>query len=187
MNEAAAIVLPRVAHVKLTEDQIVLFWSKVWIAEDDECWEWLAARDRDGYGVWGTTRHGQFRSHAMSYAISGGSFDAGPIVRHFVCRNPGCVNPMHLKAGTCQDNSDDMKIHGTVLSGDRIFLKRHPELVQGERNPKAKLTAQDVVEIRRRYAAGGVMQKELAAEFGVQTQTIYCIIHRKKNGWRHIP
>jgi hypothetical protein len=54
----------------------------------------------------------------------------------------------------------------------------------GERNPSAKLTADDVREIRRRYDAGGVAQRVLAKEFGVARRTISWVVTRSK--WAHI-
>lgn len=55
---------------------------------------------------------------------------------------------------------------------------------KGEENPTSKLTAEQVREIRRRYEAGGVFQRELAAEFGVTVPHINVIIHRKR--WKHL-
>jgi len=49
----------------------------------------------------------------------------------------------------------------------------------GESNGAAKLTAQAVSEIRRRYAGGGASQRLLAKEFGVHRNTIFAIVHKK--------
>jgi DNA-binding transcriptional regulator LsrR (DeoR family) len=43
-----------------------------------------------------------------------------------------------------------------------------------------KLTAQDVVRIRDRYSKGGILQKELAEEFGVSHQLVSAIVNRSK-------
>lgn len=188
MNEAISIVLPRIGLVKLTENQFINFWKKVWIAGDTECWEWLGARDWDGYGRWHPdSKTSPFMAHALSYAMSGGSFDDGTIVRHFVCRNAGCVNPKHLRAGTYQDNSNDMKRDGTQCKGDRHHFRRNPERVQGENHPRSKLTASDVVEIRRLFETEGSTRKELSARFGVTPAHIGDIVMRVKGGWSHIP
>jgi hypothetical protein len=62
----------------------------------------------------------------------------------------------NLRWDTHASNIADMRRHGTDPSG--------------ERHGMAKLTEQDVREIRRRYETGAVSQASLALEFGV-TQT----------------
>jgi hypothetical protein len=52
----------------------------------------------------------------------------------------------------------------------------------GERNHMAKLTAAQVVEIRRRYTEGGVTQSALGTEFGVTHNQIQNII--KGRTWK---
>jgi hypothetical protein len=53
----------------------------------------------------------------------------------------------------------------------------------GERHGNAVLTANQVVEIRRRRSAGE-KGRDLAREFGV-TPTLICLIHRRK-AWTHV-
>ena len=64
----------------------------------------------------------------------------------------------NLKWGTWRENYDDRKRHGT----DQF----------GEKNTQAVLVESQVVEIRVRYAAGGVRQVDLAKEFGVSKRAI---------------
>lgn len=54
----------------------------------------------------------------------------------------------------------------------------------GERHPTAKLTEQQVREIRRLFASNNHTQKELAAMFGVSAVNVYQIVSRRS--WRHI-
>ena len=54
---------------------------------------------------------------------------------------------------------------------------------QGERNPQAKLTAEQVREIRRRDASGED-RREMAKEFGINERYLYCIVTRR--AWRHV-
>ena len=54
-----------------------------------------------------------------------------------------------------------------------------------DRNPATKLTAAQVVDLRQRYAAGGVRQIDLAAEFGLRQCTVSAIVRREI--WRHLP
>lgn len=51
-------------------------------------------------------------------------------------------------------------------------------------NLSIKLTEDDVREIRRRYAEGGVLQRELAREFEVSKQLISKIVNRQV--WVHV-
>lgn len=64
------------------------------------------------------------------------------------------------------------------------FLGRSRNSMPGEKNHKAKLTAADVAEIRRRYSAGQTTHKELAAAFSVAETTIAFITQRRT--WKHI-
>jgi hypothetical protein len=49
--------------------------------------------------------------------------------------------------------------------------------------PKSK-TGEKVLEIRSRYSAGGVFQKQLAKEFGISSSMVRFIVRRKN--WKHI-
>ncbi len=50
--------------------------------------------------------------------------------------------------------------------------------------PTAKLSTIQVIEIRERYAIGKVMQKDLAAEYGISRAQMHNILNRKQ--WTHI-
>lgn len=75
------------------------FWSKVDKQGPDECWQWLAAKQRNGYGVIGLGGHDgrMVRTHRVSYELAHGPIPEGLIIDH-LCRNRGCVNPAHLEA-----------------------------------------------------------------------------------------
>jgi hypothetical protein len=88
------------------------------------------------------------------------------------------------------------------LSGDKHFSRLHPELVArgdksgwrtkpesyqnilGEKNYHAKLTEQDVREIRELYAEGYDTMKEIGAYYSVDAATVCDIVNRKK--WKHV-
>jgi len=78
--------------------------------------------------------------------------------------------PENLRWGTPTENQRDRRRDGTMLLGDR--------------HPTAKLTEAAVRELRARYAAGGVVHRELAAEYGVAEPTIAKVIARRS--WRHV-
>lgn len=60
----------------------------------------------------------------------------------------------------------------------------HSRAVRGELNPGTSLTDQNVRDIRRRYAAGGISQHQLATEYGCTQSTISLIVLRRS--WQHV-
>lgn len=55
---------------------------------------------------------------------------------------------------------------------------------RGEHHKLAKLTADDVREMRRRYAPGKITMQALADEYGVSLGRVHEII--KRGGWPHV-
>jgi hypothetical protein len=166
------------------------------------CWIWLGAIDPAfGYGKFGMGGRGYspWNTHRAAWFLTFGEIPAGMNVLH-KCDNPPCVNPAHLFLGTFQDNTRDMFAKGRGAVGDRHparsrgdYLPRgdeHPARLRGDYLPRgeahvnAKLTADDVREIRRRYAEGGVAYKQLAEAFAVTASVIGLIVRRKS--WRHV-
>jgi DNA-binding MarR family transcriptional regulator len=84
------------------------------------------------------------------------------------------VNPAHIFAGTHQDNMDDMDAKG----------RRRTVSVPAEDHYAAKLTNDQVREIRALYEAGNVTQTALSHRFGVTQSTIHLIVRNKK--WRSV-
>lgn len=69
-------------------------------------------------------------------------------------------------------------------SGDDSPMRRRPELrLVGERNPRAKLRATDVLVIRQRVA-GGETRRAVAADYGVTDVMVSNIVNRK--AWTHV-
>lgn len=67
------------------------------------------------------------------------------------------------------------------IRGDNHWMRRHPERIvpiTGEAHPQSKITADDVREIRRRYADGGVTLAVLGFEYGLVFQSISAIVNR---------
>jgi hypothetical protein len=73
---------------------------------------------------------------------------------------------------------DFWKHVGGIEESKRVNMR-----VRGERSNHAKLTAEQVREIRRRRAAGE-KAIDLAREYGVRRGNIFCIVTRKT--WRHL-
>jgi len=146
------------------------FWSRVdRSAGPHGCWPWLRHRTATGYGR--VSFRGRLSlTHRLAYALTYGDIPDEMRVLH-QCDNPPCCNPAHLFLGTQAANVADMLAKG-----------RGPSF-QGERNPRARLTADDVRHIRQRVA-DGARRGDLAAEYAVSDVAISYIVLRK--AWAHI-
>lgn len=134
-----------------------------------ECWYWRGGLHKLGYGLFAAI--GEHKAHRVSYRLFNGSIPNGMDVLH-KCDVRNCVNPEHLFAGTHTDNMRDM------VSKGRARCVPQP----GENHPMSKLTAVQVEEIRRRYAAGGISMRKLGTEFGVGAMNICRIVNNQM--WR---
>lgn len=86
------------------------------------------------------------------------AFDKDIVVMHS-CDNSLCINPEHLVIGTRSQNLIDAYARG----------RRNHE---GANSPRAKLTQDDVVVIKRLYEEGNLNQSEIARMLGVSHSTI---------------
>lgn len=101
------------------------------------------------------------------------AFHGSPLDGQEVCHwdgDRGNNRAQNLRWGTCAENAEDRKRHGTIQLG--------------EENPTAKLTEERVREIRRLYRPRRVTLEMLSKRFGVSESTISAIIRRKR--WKHI-
>jgi hypothetical protein len=150
------------------------FWSRVDVGPLEACWEWIGPiSHRGGYA---TAVHHSKRlgAHRLSWILARGAIPQGMVVRHR-CDNPKCCNPNHLELGTHKDNVQDMIQRG----------RRAPASAKGVRNCKAKLSEQDVRQIRTAYAQGGTSTIKLAKQYAVTQGLISQIVRHRI--WRHIP
>ena len=154
-------------HVRVRPSAEERFWANV--DRSGSCWLWVGARRGDGYGALNVRGRGGYGAHRFSYEIHHGPIPDGMVVMH-TCDVPLCVNPAHLALGTHRQNA-----------ADSARKARRP---RGSRNPQAKLTEGQVLDLRSRYAAGGIKQTQLAIEYGVSAALVSSIITRRV--WTHI-
>ena len=139
------------------------------------CIIWPYKKAGHGYGHVGLGGpHGSENrqyAHRLAYIVTHGSIPEGLDVLH-TCDNPPCFNPRHLFAGTNQDNRDDQRAKGRTAIGIK--------------NPMAKLTENQVREIRNLYQKGvrGFGQQALGQRFGVHRIAIRKIVRREM--WKHL-
>lgn len=78
------------------------FWSKV-NKQLGACWLWVAATDRDGYGVFRVSAGRMAAAHRYAYELAHGAVPQGLQLDH-LCRVRSCVNPAHLEPVTSGEN-----------------------------------------------------------------------------------
>lgn len=145
------------------------FWEKVDKRGSAECWPWIGSIDTRGYGTIGANGgRPLLRAHRVSFELNVGAIPDGQVVCH-ACDNRACVNPMHLFAATQRENVNDMVRKG----------RRHSSI--GDRNPSAKLRADQVIAIRQDHRRSRVIQ----AEYGISSSTLLSI--KRYETWRHLP
>lgn len=157
-----------------------IFWSRV--ERTDGCWIWTGRREGRGYGRFGAAPR-RWSAHRLAWTLTYGPIPDGMFVCHR-CDNPPCVRPDHLFLGTNSDNLLDASRKGRIASGARNGAYTHPERRQrGEQINTAILTADQVREIRRRYASGE-RQIDIARAFGTRNTNVSRIVRRET--WRHL-
>ena len=141
--------------------------AKVLRIPEAGCWVWMGSSQVRGYGeiISNNRKH---LAHRASYEAFVGKIPKGMYVCH-ACDNVACVNPNHLFLGTQKQNLQDMASKGRST--------------WGEKNPMAKLTEEQVKEIKQGFATGKT-DTELAKQFNISRSTIYGI--RNSRLWSYI-
>ena len=173
------------------------FWSKVQESESG-CWEWTGCKTgfKAQYGSFTPFGTKAGYAHRFSYEYHFGAIPEGMFVCHS-CDNPGCVRPDHLFLGTPKDNTQDAKAKGRLSTGvsshnfQRATVKVMSEWYEptdiktrGEGNGLAKLTEQDVREIRKLASDKVMTLTDMAKHYGTCRSNIRQIITGKT--WRHV-
>ena len=83
--------------------------------ELDQCWIWTATKRPGGYGTYYVDRV-PLLAHRVAWELTFGMAPARLHVLHH-CDMPPCVRPSHLFLGTAQDNANDARRKGRILTG----------------------------------------------------------------------
>lgn len=159
----------------MDKSTIARFWEKVnkhgpiHPLLGTRCWLWSGGTICHGYGYFWLDGKNE-RAHRVSWLIANRKWPDLLILHH--CNMHNCVRPSHLFEGTHQDNMDDM------------VQKQRVKSPVGSKHGMAKLTEQDVLAIRQKYAVGDVLQRQLASEYGVSRPRISHII--SGTNWKHV-
>ena len=137
------------------------------VTKTNTCWLWSS----QSYGKLRVGVNRYVSAHRYAYELKYGPIPPGALVRHS-CNVRNCVNPDHLLIGTHALNANDRKVRG------------RNNTPRGEHSSLARLTDEQVLDIRRRYTAGGVFQYELAREYGVTQPNIQAIVTGRS--WSHL-
>lgn len=137
------------------------------------CWIWHGSKDKDGYGNF--SFEGEQRAHRVAYKLWIGEIPNGMMVCHH-CDTPACVNPEHLFLGTAKDNTQDMIKKGRNI---QRYIDR-----SGKNNGHAKLTEEDIQNIRALYGSKKFTHRSLAKKFNVSRTNIGSIVNN--NLWQHV-
>ena len=135
------------------------------------CWEWRGARNAAGYGTVYWNGKSQI-SARVAWELDFGPIPEGLEVLH-TCDNPPCVRTGHLYLGDDYDNAQD------------CICKGRDRKAFGELHGRAKLTKEQVLEIRRRALKGGETYASLSLEFHVSNVSIRNAVIGKT--WSHLP
>lgn len=149
------------------------------------CWKWLKSKTSGGYGQFNHKKI-KWNAHRYSWWFHNGCPNLEDIKGLHIlhsCDNPECCNPEHLSLGTPKENSIQAleRIKGKVYSPKEPKEKKINFSRNGENNGRAKLTKDNVNEIRRRYNEGlkyGEL-KIIAKEYNISYITIQKIISNK--------
>lgn len=134
-------VFPNWAGI-LSPHDIDRFCDRITFLGVDDCWLWTGRKKRHNYPSFTyATNSKTAGAHRLALALTGTCLPDKDQYACHKCDNPPCVNPNHLFWGTALDNVTDRVEKGRShkWTGDRL----------GSKNPNAKITENDVLEIRR--------------------------------------
>lgn len=122
------------------------------------CLFWPFSRKPNGYGLVTLPGEQQIGAHVYMCTLANGEKPTpGHEAAHSCGKGKlGCIHPQHLRWATQEENEADKVLHGTIM--------------RGVKNGQAKLTAEQVAEIKR--LRGIESGRALAERFGVTAAQI---------------
>ena len=137
-----------------------VFWSRVRVLSDTECWEWMGCRNCHGYGRF-CYKASMWLAHRLVWTWERGDIPDNLCVLHR-CDNPPCCNPNHLFLGTYSDNNQDKAAKGRAKS----------PCLSGETHGRAKVTDSQVLTMRELHKSGLFLHRELAERYGISKSQV---------------
>lgn len=120
---------------------------------------WSGSKKRHGYGrVW--IDYVEHIASRLSWAVHN-SADPGEASVCHRCDNPECANPEHLFLGTHAENIQD-----AANKGKRMGFGARPQHNRGSANPMARLSEDDIAEIKKARGAG-LTYRQSGERFGI--------------------
>lgn len=180
------------------QDVVTRFWARVdkdgpvppHRSEYGNCWP-RGGDNGFGYSVLSYNGRSTLATHFAWILASGRPFPPGMWALH-VCDNPSCVRADDQ--GTYEVDGVVYERRGHLWLGDQTAnmadaarKSRTATLgrsMPGETHPRAKLTEDDVRQIRLLWAEGIMAQKEIANLFGITSATVSDIVRQRS--WKHI-
>ena len=194
---------------ELSEEDKQRFFSKVHTLAANECWPWLAYTDEDGYGELRCGKK-SYKAHRIAYYLGYNVDPGESLVLHTCDNPPCCNPLHLVLGTPQDNSTDMMnkgraasgERHGSrthperVARGDRHMSRTHPEarprgdnhwtrsrpdeVLRGTDNPAAKLTEQNVRDIRKEPGTA----VDIGKKFDVSGVLVSKI--KKREIWKHV-
>lgn len=141
--------------------------------------------DADGYYRAHLHRDGKAKSVPIHRLVCIAFHGEQPTVEHCCVGHYNGIRTdnraSNLRWVTYQENSDDMRVHGTVLRGDRSPARKTPSnMARGSKNGNSRASEEQAIAIKRMTGT----HAEIARAIGVSR---YLVAHiRTGRTWRHL-
>lgn len=150
---------------EIDQELIDFFWSRVDVEDENGCMLWNAYVAPESYGQFKYKKLNiRTSAHKISCIINHGWPEDDKVAAH-ECKNKHCVAPKHVVWKTYKENTADRVRDNTDMSREKHVM--------------AKLTEDEIAEIRKLYATGNYYQWQLGKQFGVTQTQIWRIVHNK--------